>query len=168
MDKFEQEWGMKPVTLRGYMDHHKEIMVIKSKDGEAGAEVITPFYTHLDKNEQPCGVMVNRGWMPKDLLHMKMDRATDSSVITGVLYRGDAETKYSKPNTPVLNQYKSVIPEQLAVVNQLPNAEAEQVMVHAIDFDEDARTIHPTVPTKGDLGRFQISPERHNAYAKMW
>ena len=41
-------------------------------------------------------------------------------------------------------------------------------MVHAIDFDEDNRTIHPTVPTKGDLSQFQISPERHNAYAKMW
>ena len=111
MEKFEQDWGMKPVTIRGYMDHNKEIMVTKSKNGEAGAEVITPFYTHLDKEDRPCGIMVNRGRMPQDLLHMKMDRATDSSVVTGVLYRGDAETKYSKPNTPILNQYKSVNPE---------------------------------------------------------
>ena len=48
----------------------------------------------------------------------------------------------------MLSHYKTVKPEEIAVVNQLPNEEeATTFMLHAVDFDENTRTIHPTVPT---------------------
>ena len=58
---------MKPVILRGFLDHNKEIKIDKEHNGEKGVDVVTPFYTHLDKNEEPCAILVNRGFLPKDL-----------------------------------------------------------------------------------------------------
>jgi len=102
---------MKPVTLNGILDHSKEIKVPKWVNGEKGVEVITPFFTHLDSNERPCGVLVNRGWMPWDLMDYKSDRNNSVTKVQGILYRGDAKTKYSKTNQPALNKYTSVYPE---------------------------------------------------------
>jgi len=110
-EKFEQEWSMKPVTFNGILDHSKEIKVPKWQAGEKGVEVITPFYTHLDENDRPCGVLVNRGWMPWDLMDYKSDRNNSVTKVQGILYRGDAKTKYSKENQPALNKYTSVYPE---------------------------------------------------------
>lgn len=166
--KFEQEWSMKPVTLKGYLDHDKELKVLKYHHGEKGVEVVTPFYTHLDKQDRPCAVLVNRGWMPWDLKDFRYDRANNVTQISGVLYRGDAKTKYSKPNQPALNTYKSVYPEELAVISQLPNEEAQTFMLKAIDFDTEARTAMPDVPSAEELTKFHISPERHEAYEKLW
>lgn len=49
------------------------------KNQEKGVEVIAPFYTHLDKNDKPCGVLVNRGWMPKDLKNTRYDNFTNQN-----------------------------------------------------------------------------------------
>jgi cytochrome oxidase assembly protein ShyY1 len=49
-------------------------MVEKHKDHEKGVEIITPFFTHLDKNEKACGILVNRGWVPWDLKDIRLDR----------------------------------------------------------------------------------------------
>lgn len=46
----EKEWKWKPVRLTGYLDHDKELKIEKEQKGEKGFEVVTPFYTHLDKN----------------------------------------------------------------------------------------------------------------------
>jgi cytochrome oxidase assembly protein ShyY1 len=115
--KFEQEWSMKPVQLRGYLDHDREIKVLKYQNGEKGVEVVTPFYTHLDKEERPCAILVNRGWMPWDLKDFRYDRHNSVIKVQGILYRGDAKTKYSKPNSPVHSSYTSVYPEQIAIVS---------------------------------------------------
>lgn len=167
-DKFEQEWSMKPVALKGYLDHEKEIKVLKWQNGEKGVEVITPFYTHLDKNEQPCAILVNRGWMPWDLMDYKSDRNNSVSRVQGILYRGDAKTKYTKPNQPALSSYTTVLPEELAVISQLPNPEARTFMLKAVDFDMEIRTPMPDVVSAGELSKFAISPERHAAYESLW
>ena len=70
---------MKPVVLNGYIDIAQQIFINKSKDQEKGVEVIAPFYTHLDKNEKPCAILVNRGWMPKDLKNTRYDNLTNQS-----------------------------------------------------------------------------------------
>ena len=36
--------------------------------------MVVPFYTHLDKNDKPCGLLVNRGWVPWDLMNVKYDK----------------------------------------------------------------------------------------------
>jgi cytochrome oxidase assembly protein ShyY1 len=94
---------MKPVTLSGYLDHQKELKIEKTLNGEKGFEVITPFYTHLDANNQPCAIFVNRGWIAKDLHKFRFDRNQEAARVRGVLYRGDAKTKYTEPNSPINN-----------------------------------------------------------------
>ena len=67
IDKFENEWSMKPVSVRGIFDHEQEIQVTKERNGEKGVEIITPFYTHLDAQGRENAIIVNRGWVPWDL-----------------------------------------------------------------------------------------------------
>lgn len=167
--KFEKEWSMKPVKLTGFLDFNRDVHVLKYKDGEKGVDVITPFYTHLDKNEKTCGILVNRGWIPWDLKHHKYDRAVETSTVQGVLYRGDAKTKYSKRNAPVHDDYKAAYPEELAILTQLGNRdEASSFMLKAVDFNTDARTPMPDVPSPEELGKFVIPAERHAAYESFW
>ena len=78
LDQFAEDYNFKPVTINGYVDYDREIHVQKYKNGEKGVEVITPFYTHLNKQDQPCGIMINRGWMPHDLKNFRYDRSNNN------------------------------------------------------------------------------------------
>ena len=50
--------------------------------------------------------------------------------ITGILYRGDAKTKYTKPNTPSMGLYNRTDPTELALMNRMNNREeASQFML---------------------------------------
>jgi len=79
--KFDKEYQMKPVKINGFLDFDRDVHVLKWKDGEKGVEVITPMYTHLNKDEEACGILVNRGWLPWDLRHFKYDRMVDGNVV---------------------------------------------------------------------------------------
>ena len=46
-----------------------------------------------------------------------------TGTITGVLYRGDADTKYSVPNSPSINLFTTVRPKELALLNKMNNRE---------------------------------------------
>ena len=60
--------------------------------------------------------------------------------VRGVLYRGDAQNKYSLPNDPRYEIYRNVTPYDFSVVSQVNNQEeAAQFMLHQVDFDEDKR-----------------------------
>jgi cytochrome oxidase assembly protein ShyY1 len=159
---------MKPVTLKGFLDHDKEVKVVKYQSGEKGVEVITPFYTHLDKDEKPCAILVNRGWMPWDLMDYKSDRNNSVTKVQGILYRGDNKTKYSKPNQPAMTAFTTVYPEEISALSQLPNKESRTFMLKAVDFDMEIRTPMPDVVSAEELSKFGISPERHAAYESLW
>ncbi len=89
--------------------------------------------------------------------------------IEGLLYRGDKLTKYSGNNTPVHNVYKTVKPDELALMAKLPNEESSKVMLHMVDFDPEVRQVLPDIPTSTSLiSKWPISPERHAAYEQMW
>ena len=76
-----------------------------------------PFYTHLNEKGETCGILVNRGWVPKDLKDMKMHyTGAMSGTITGILYRGDNKTKYSRPNEPTIERYTRVDPYDFALI----------------------------------------------------
>ena len=151
MNKFEQEYSMKPVQVKGIMDFDKEFKVLKYKNGEKGVEVVTPFYTHLDSNEKACALLVNRGWLPWDLKDYRFDRRVDVTKVKGVLYRGDNKFEGANHNSPALNDWVNVYPEEMAVVGQIPNKEAHQFMLKAIDLDESIPTAMPDVPSKSSL-----------------
>ena len=75
----------------------------------------------MDSNEKACALLVNRGWLPWDLKDYRFDRRVDVTKVKGVLYRGDNKTKYSKPNQVALSSFRSVQPDELALVAQIPN-----------------------------------------------
>lgn len=123
LDKFESEWSMKPVAIRGIFDHEREVQVAKQRNGEKGVDIVTPFYTHLDAEGKEQAILVNRGWVPQDLKDQRMHLNQTSAIgtIKGVLYRGDNATKYSKLNNPTLENYSRVVPYDLSLITQSPN-----------------------------------------------
>jgi len=132
-------------------------------------EIIAPLYTHLDKDDKPCGVLVNRGWAPWDLHNLGNDKIADFTKVEGVLYQGDPKTRDSKKNTPILQELFSTHPEEIALLTNLPNEkEASLFMLKSLDFDEANRTHMPDVQSPTELTKFVIPPERHEAYEKLW
>lgn len=100
-EKFDNEWNMRPVALKGYFDHFASVSVEKIINGkqmitcslgEKIYEVVTPFYTHLDDNGKECGLLVNRGTVGADLEQFNYQLHEDRGhiTITGYLYKGDA------------------------------------------------------------------------------
>ena len=170
IDNFENDWSMKPVSVKGIFDHSREVQVDKMRNGEKGVDIVTPFYTHLSKDGEEQAILVNRGWVPYDLKDQRRHYETFSAgTISGLLYRGDAKTKYWKPNNPSQGDMKSVQPYDISLITQVPNQEeASQVMLHMVDFDDERRQVLPTVPTRSELTNWTISPQRHQAYETMW
>ena len=84
--------------------------------GERGVQIISPFYTHLDSNGKECAILENRGRVPYDLKDQRLHTLVQNKV-TGVLYRGDANTKYSVPNSPTISYYQNVTPYDFAVID---------------------------------------------------
>jgi cytochrome oxidase assembly protein ShyY1 len=163
LDDFENEFSFKKVKVNGIFDFSRENQVEKLRNGEKGVEIITPFYTHVNEKDEPCGILVNRGWVPDDLKYLKMHyNVKASGEITGILYRGDPKTKYSIPNTPAFLEYTRVDPYDFSLVCQLPNrTEASQFMLLLVDEDEKARPVLPASPSVNDLTNWKISPQRH-------
>lgn len=170
LEDFENEFSFKKVKVSGYFDFTREFQVEKMKNGEKGVEIITPFYTYVNDKNEECGILVNRGWVPEDLKDLRMHYNTIvSGEITGVLYRGDNKTKYSLSNEPMAQRYTSVNPYDMALVAQMKNREeASQFMLLQLDENELARPILPASPSVNDVAKWQISPERHTAYANLW
>lgn len=170
VDQFENEYSLKKVKVRGIFDHNREIQVEKMHNGEKGVEIITPLLTHLNEKGEECGILVNRGWVPLDFKDMKMHyTGKTSGEVIGLLYRGDAKTKYSLPNEPIIQRYHRVDPYDFALISQMKNLdEASQFLLLQIDNNPDARQILPTAPTADNLVDWKIKPERHEAYASLW
>ena len=170
MDDFENEFSFKKVKVRGIFDHSKEIQVEKLRNGEKGVEIITPFYTHLNEKGEECGILVNRGWVPEDFKDLKYHYTNSTSgEVTGILYRGDRQYKYSVANEPTIQRYHTVNPYDFSLISQLKNQdEASKFMLMQIDNDESARQILPTAPTAGEFKNWKITPQRHFAYAELW
>merc|ERR1711934_566356 len=100
----------KPIIMKGYMDFENQVQIQRQKNGEKGVDIVTPFYTHLDKSGKVQGVLVNRGWMPWDLKDFRQDREVNSTEVRGVIYQGDAKTKYTKANNPHKGFYRGAYP----------------------------------------------------------
>lgn len=92
-----------------------------------------------------------------------------SGEITGILYRGDAKTKYSIPNDPTIDRYHRVDPYDFTLIAQMKNSdESSQFMLQQIDTSDETRQILPTSPTVDTFTDWKIKPERHEAYASLW
>ena len=103
--------------------------------------MITPFYTHLNDKGEECGILINRGLVPLDFKDLKMHyTGTVTGEVVGVLYRGDAKTKYSLANEPTIERYHTVNPYDFSLITQMKNSEeSSQFMLMQIDVNTDAR-----------------------------
>lgn len=99
---------------------------------------------------------MNRGWVPEDLKDLRMHyNTTSSGEITGILYRGEAKTKYSQPNDPLVPRFTRVEPYDFALIGRINNREeASQFMLLQIDEDERARPILPASPSVNDFTKW--------------
>lgn len=124
IDQVENDYQFKKVKVQGLFDHTKEVQINKSKNGEKGVQIVAPFYTHLNEKGEPCGILVNRGWVPLDLKDQKMhSKGYGSGEVVGLLYRGENKTKYSKPNTPISHEFSRVEPYDISLYVQMKNWE---------------------------------------------
>ena len=148
----------------------REIRVPKVHKGEKGFDIIVPFYTHLNNKKEECGILVNQGWVPTDLVDLRRHKYGQyTAKIEGILYRGDALSKWSPQNTILGEEYYNVVPRDFAHLCQLGNKdEASQFMLMQLDPNPNARDILPSKPTKEDFEHFRITPERHAAYSAFW
>lgn len=53
---------MVPVKIKGAFDLLYHVRVEQIKDAENGFAIVSPMYTHLDKNGNKAGILVNRGF----------------------------------------------------------------------------------------------------------
>jgi hypothetical protein len=68
------------------------------------------------------------------------------------LYRGDAQTKYSKPNQPGQDHWNYANASEMAALCQLGNhEEAGQFMLKVVDMDLHTRTSMPDVDSIEEL-----------------
>ena len=49
-----------------------------------------------------------------------------SGTVTGILYRGDAKTKYTKPNEPTIHRFTRVDPQDISLISKMNNLEEAQ------------------------------------------
>lgn len=77
--EFADKWSFKPVKVRGFFDNDNEMRVSKEVEGERGFEIVTPFYTHVDKDGVPQGFLVDRGWVPMDLAEQNYHKISEKS-----------------------------------------------------------------------------------------
>ena len=54
---------MKLVKVTGHFDFMQEFRVDTKKNNDRGFNIVNPLYTHLDKDGNSCGILVNRGFV---------------------------------------------------------------------------------------------------------
>ena len=170
-EEIEAEYGFKKVTINGIIDFEKETFVDTVWEGEKGYHIINPLYTHVNEKNEPCGILVNRGFLPKDFITQREQHAAPSSgTFEGVLYTGDNLGKYDDhPNAPIKDHWTKVLPKQLALKYGLKNREdADVAMLKLVEFDVEHQTVMPNAPTIEALTRWKNPAERHTAYQSFW
>lgn len=170
-EQIEEEYGFKRVKIRGLLDVEDEIKIQAYNRGEKGYYIVNPLYTHVNENKEPCGIMVNRGFIPLDYEHYRERLLTkNDGYFEGIIYCGDHMTKYDdNPNTPLANQWFKAVPKELSLAAMLKNREDSAVaMMMLVDFDEEHQEVHPSPPIVRDFVNWKNTPERHNAYQLFW
>jgi surfeit locus 1 family protein len=95
-------------TVRGRYVYSKEIMIQpRTHNGKTGYHVITPFAL-----EDGGGLLVNRGWVPRDWKNTKSDKQKKKT-ITGVLRRPERANLFVPGNDPDNNQWYRLDVEEI-------------------------------------------------------
>lgn len=154
----EEEWTVyhrfKPYFLLGQLDQSKEILIPRSKDGQAGFDVINPMYCYEGgrlsfKNAfadvdpvkiERAAIIVNRGWIPaayRDKRSRPMEQNQRKLVrMTGTWRKGKNVHDYKVPNNPDNNEWNNLCLEDIGIFWDLPNFdEAKYYYFQAVDLN---------------------------------
>lgn len=131
----------RPYYILGQLDHSKEILIPRKKDGQEGFDVLNPLYCYdggkfsfrnaaspswdpivIDRS----AVIVNRGWIPyelKDKRSRPWERNTrELTKIVGTWRKSKSVYDYKIPNNPNDNDWHNLCVEDIAAFWELPNA----------------------------------------------
>lgn len=170
-EEIEEKYGFQRVKIRGIIDSKEEIKIRTTYRGEKGFFICNPLYTHVNDKKEPCGIMVNRGFVAEDYAMFTYHHtAATTGYYEGIIYTGDKETKYDwASNSPSLEIWTRAYPAELALGGKLKNKEdANLALLMLVEFDEEHQTVSPAAPTVSDFTDWKNQPGRHNTYQIFW
>jgi cytochrome oxidase assembly protein ShyY1 len=178
--KMNEEYEFTPVELIGNFDKDKKLFILKTKDGEPGYHIVSPFYCYQDEEGKDKALLVDRGWIPYNypLEKLNLSNQNEKISIRGVIYRGDKMNEYTKKGDDASSGDKNKLiymnPEELAENLKIENKIASQFLVKVTDFGEDNKnkkydfSHYPKIMKREDLMVWYVSPKKHQDYANFW
>ena len=169
--KFKEDYSYVPVKITGKFDHMNAIYIIRPRDAVNGFEVITPFITHTNKQNEVCRIWVDRGWIREVFRHThRVEDTHEEMTIQGVLNTDEGKTKHSIPNDPENGKYFFLDLNEYCDLKHIPNSEARLGMIKQIKLDDSIPMDNKLImrPDKEFCLTWFVTPERHQAYAYFW
>ncbi|XP_029467011.1 surfeit locus protein 1 isoform X2 [Rhinatrema bivittatum] len=161
----------RPVTIRGYFDHSKELYIVprtlvdperEARDAgrltssiESGANIITPFYC----TDLGITILVNRGFVPRKKMNpdrRKKGQSTDELDLTGIVRLSETRKPFVPENDIARNRWHY---RDLEVMARVTGAEP-------IFVDADLKSTIPGGPIGGQT-RVTLRNE-HMQYIITW
>ena len=156
MEEYNVYHRFKPYFILGQLDHTKEILLPKKKNGVDGFEVINPLYCYeggrqsfkeLINGGDPIAIeraalIVNRGWIPAYLRDKRSrpDEVNSRRLVrlTGVFRAGKNIHDYKIPNNPDNNDWHNLALEDIGIFWDLPNFdECKYYYFQCVDIPTD-------------------------------
>lgn len=108
--------------IRGFIEggflHDKEILVgPRTLDGKVGYHVLTPFESVMSDDT----ILVNRGWIPRDLPREEISRPNESMIITGTATKPPSHSSFAPDNNAADNEWFWVDTDGIAKAKNLYN-----------------------------------------------
>lgn len=165
------ELAYRRVRVRGRFDHAREIILaprmpvqasgggIISYGGKIGGLVITPFVVEDGSHYDGQSILVNRGWVPTNLLDpakRSAGQVTEPTVLVGLLRESEKNKAFAPKNSPKSPMWhRRDIDAMAAMCGTLP-----------VYVDADSKSSVPGGPIGGQTN-LQIRNE-HAAYIVTW
>lgn len=157
-EEFTVYHRFKPYYMMGQIDHSKEILIPKKKDGADGYEVLNPLYCYeggkvsfkdMFAEADPvkverAGIVISRGWIPSSLKD-KRSRPTEVNTrkltqVKGCWRAGKDIHDYKIPNNPDNNEWHNIALEDIGIYWDLPNFDEQKFYYfQLIDFDGEGK-----------------------------
>jgi cytochrome oxidase assembly protein ShyY1 len=153
LEEYNVYHRFKPYFILGQLDHTKEVLIPKKRDGHDGFDVINAVYCYeggktsfreLLNGGDPvkidrAALIVNRGWIPAELRdkRARLEEVNSRKLVrlTGVFRAGKDIHDYKVPNNPDNNEWHNLSLEDIGIYWDLPNFdEAKYYYFHCIDF----------------------------------
>ena len=165
--QFNENYAYKMIEIIGKFNYDQEIQVDSYKHGEKGYQLYTPLYYENQDNKLEA-VFVDRGWVDeKQAKNPKNNNQVGYIAVRGCLTQGTPNTKYSKTNDLAGNNWHNVNLEEMTFYRGLPGPYSTRFVIKQV-WPEKSPSVFPMSDTVSTLTEFNVSPESHNNWRKMY